>query len=144
MAAQDFSSDSKVLACLNFIKYRCVCLSALFYFYAIFMGRLSSCVNLSKQRFIQDNPVLGSISSLVGIIYGVSQVHILYLISNINYTSDAICVKKFCFYIFTAIVWFKQPIRDQVRQQARKPSKPPKPEWPVMQAGQRVNYADIK
>ncbi len=95
----------------------------------------------------KDNPVLGSISSLIGIIYGVlAGLTALYLINNISYTSDAILREaNSVSNIYRDSIWFKEPMRQQMRQQTADYLQAViNVEWPLMKEGKRVNYEDNK
>lgn len=95
----------------------------------------------------KDNPVLGSISSLIGIIYGVlAGLTALYLINNISYTSDAILREaNSVSNLYRDSIWFKEPVRQQIRKQAADYLEAViNVEWPLMKAGKPVNYDDNK
>lgn len=88
------------------------------------------------------NPVIGNISSLIGIIYGVlAGLMALYLINNINYTADAVQREANAVAnLYRDSKWLKDPTRTDIQTQIKKYlSRLVDTEWPLMKKGKSVD-----
>lgn len=92
----------------------------------------------------KDNPVIGTMSSLIGVIYGVlASFMAVYLINNISYTADAVQREANAVAdIYRDSKWLRNPTRDvfqknitsYIRQVTDQ-------EWPLMRAGKPIPQA---
>lgn len=93
----------------------------------------------------RDNPVIGNISGLISIIYGVLVgLTALYLINNISYTSDAVQREANAVAdIYRDSKWLKEPARGKMQIQIKRYlNQVINVEWPAMQRGERVIVDD--
>ena len=90
----------------------------------------------------RDNPVIGNISALISIIYGVlAGLIALYLINNISYTADAVQREANAIAnMYRYSKWLKEPVRSEVQNDIKDYLKKViEVEWPIMQAGKNIN-----
>ncbi len=114
---------------------------------SITMGFSIIAILISK-RFIfyrlkyRDNVTIGSISSLIGIMYGVLVGFMaLYLIDNNDHASDAVLREASAVAnVYRDSQWLKDPFPEQIRAQLEKYiNKAITVEWPVMREGKDVD-----
>jgi len=114
----------------------------------IFIG-VSIVAVLVVKRFIplglryQDNPVIGNVSALIGIIYGVlAGLTALYLINNISYIDDAVQLEASTVgLIYTDSQRLKEPARAHIKTEIEKYLKEVIwVEWPLMKIGKDVTH----
>lgn len=94
-----------------------------------------------KVRY-QDNPVVGSVASLIGIIYGVLVgLMALYLINNISYTADAVEREAHALAgVYRDSYWLQQPMRAMVEKDVKAYlNRVIHIEWPLMSIGQKID-----
>lgn len=91
---------------------------------------------------IQDNPVIGTISGLIGIIYGVlAGLTALYLVNNLGYTADAVQREaNATANIYRDSKWLEGPVRTQIQVELSKYlTNVIEVEWPLMEKGKDLN-----
>jgi hypothetical protein len=120
---------------------------ALFIILSIFFTVVSIIVVLIVQRYIpnklrrKQNGVVGVISSLIGLIYGVlAGLTALYLINNLSYTGDAVQREaNSVANLYRDSTWLKEPQRDDVKKQiVGYLNAVINVEWPLMKNGDKV------
>jgi hypothetical protein len=97
-----------------------------------------------EQLQYKDNPVIGNISALISIIYGVlAGLTALYLINNINYTDDAIQREaNAAANLYRDSQWLPEPHRGEVATQIKiYLTEAINTEWPLMKAGKKITPA---
>ncbi len=90
----------------------------------------------------RDNPVLGNIGSIIGIIYGVlSGLTALYLINNISYANDAVQREaNTVANIYRDSNWLKEPARARIQTEVKNyVLKVIHVDWPLMQEGKDID-----
>lgn len=118
-----------------FILFSCLCIISSIFF--VFLASRFMPLNLRYK----DNPVVGVISSLIGIIYGVlAGLTALYLINNISYTGDAIQHEANAVAnIYRDSKWLQEPTQTQIKDSMKKYlEKVIHIEWPLMESGDDV------
>jgi hypothetical protein len=104
---------------------------------------------LIVERFIpieirnQENPVIGNMSSLISIIYGVlAGLTALYLINNISYASDAVQREaNSVANVYRDSKWLKEPARTNIQKEiVNYLQNVIKNEWPIMRVGSKLDY----
>jgi hypothetical protein len=86
----------------------------------------------------RDNPVLGNIVALIGIIYGVlAGLTALYLINNVNYTADAVQREaNSVANLYRDSQWLQNPAKTQIKEHIREYlTTVIDVEWPLMKKG---------
>lgn len=92
----------------------------------------------------KDNPVIGNISSSIGIIYGVlAGLTALYLINNITYTDDAVQREANAIAnLYRDSKWLSEPTRTDIAKQIKiYLTEAVDVEWPLMEKGEPVSSA---
>lgn len=90
----------------------------------------------------RDNPVLGNIGSLIGIIYGVlAGLTALYLINNVNYTNEAVQREaNSVANIYRDSQWLSEPVKTQIKNSAKNYlNEVITIEWPMMKKGETLS-----
>ena len=124
-------SDFKVFLLLAFITISFSLISILFCRRFIF----------ARLRY-KDNATIGSISSLIGIIYGVLVAFVaLYLLDNNDHASDAVLHEANAVAnVYRDSQWMKEPAQSQIRKQLESYiDKVINVEWPEMRTGKDVD-----
>lgn len=101
---------------INFFCLLCLVLIGLSVLVIYLIGH---CVPIEVRY--QDNPVIGSVASLIGIIYGVlAGLMALYLINNISYTGDAVEHEAHAIAgIYRDSLWLREPTRTEISKEVR-------------------------
>jgi hypothetical protein len=97
---------------------------------------------IPSEILYRDNPVLGSIGSLVGIIYGVlAGLTALYLINNINYTADAVLKEASAVAnVYRDSTWLPKSMRVHIQEDIKRYLQQViYVEWPLMQENAVIN-----
>lgn len=97
---------------------------------------------VSTELQYKDNPVIGNISSLIGIIYGVlAGLTALYLINNINYTDDSIQREANAVAnLYRDSQWLPEPGRGEIANLIKVYlTEVINLEWPLMKSGKNIN-----
>jgi len=97
-------------------------------------------IPLSIRR--KDNTILGTVSSIISLIYGVlAGLMALYLINNISYTTDAVQREASAIAnIHRDSQWLKEPAHSNIKKQIRNYLVHViQVEWPLMENGQEIN-----
>src|SRR5690349_10272360 len=87
----------------------------------------------------RDNPVIGNISSVIGIIYGVLVgLTALYLINNVSYTADAVQKEaNSVANVYRDSQWMPEPTRSKIQNELKEYlDKVINIEWPMMKKGE--------
>lgn len=90
----------------------------------------------------QDNAVVGNVSNLVSLIYGVlAGLTALYLINNISYAADAVQREANAVVdMYRETTWLKQPMQDQLKVHLKKYIDTViEVEWPLMRQGKNID-----
>lgn len=102
---------------------------------------------LPKQQTDQDNAVVGNVSNLISLIYGVlAGLTALYLINNISYAADAVQREANAVVdMYRAASWLKQPMQNRVKDHLKQYINTViTVEWPLMRQGKMIdNQADF-
>jgi len=90
----------------------------------------------------KDNPVLGNVAAIIGIIYGVlTGLTALYLINNISYTADAVQREaNSVANIYRDSQWLDNPAKTQLKEQIQRYlTHVITVEWPLMKKGKKLS-----
>jgi hypothetical protein len=90
----------------------------------------------------KDNPVIGNMSALISIIYGVLVgLTALYLINNISYTGDAVQREaNSVANLYRDSTWLKEPTKTRIQASIKNYLQEViNVEWPAMKSGQKIN-----
>jgi hypothetical protein len=120
----------------------------LFAFLSSLFVAISLLTVIMVQRFIPNklrrshNAVIGNVSSLIGLIYGVlAGLTALYLINNLSYTGDAVQKEANAVAnLYRDSTWLKEPVRTQVKNELSSyVNKVITVEWPLMKDGAKIS-----
>ena len=95
----------------------------------------------------RDNPVIGNISSLIGIIYGVLVgITALYLINNISYVDQAVQLEANAVSdIYHDSNWLKEPAKTKIQTEIKNYlNLVINVEWPLMKIGEKIDDAGMR
>lgn len=95
----------------------------------------------------KENPVIGNMSALISIIYGVLVgLTALYLINNISYTNDAVQREANAVAnVYRESIWLKEPMRKQLQDQVKNYLELIiNTEWPQMKEGKQISHEGDK
>lgn len=114
---------------------------------------LSIAAVILVRRFIpidmryKDNPVIGNVSALISIIYGVLVgITALYLINNITYIDNAVQAEASAVAnVYRYSEWFREPARSALQAEAKEYlNQVIQVEWPAMRGGKAVSNVGDK
>jgi hypothetical protein len=102
---------------------------------------------LPQQFADQDNAVVGNVSNLISLIYGVlAGLTALYLINNISYAADAVQREANAVVdIYREATWLKQPMQNRIKNHLKQYINTViEVEWPLMREGKMIDdHADF-
>lgn len=114
------------------------CLSIIISILAVFLVRRFIPIDLRYK----DNPVIGNVSALISIIYGVLVgITALFLINNITFIDDAVQREASAVAnIYRYSEWFKEPTRSVIQNETKRYLKHViQAEWPAMRQGKSIS-----